>query len=423
MAEANNPQVVNLLEYNEEEGTPYLVLEFIRGEGLDRLLQRRTRLDERETLAIMAEVARGLMAAHERGIVHRDIKPSNILLLSPGPEARTLVEAAPFLAGALTEPDELAADGHDPARLPATLLMEVAETGPPSTTASAAPRVKISDFGLARHVVDTESLALTAAGALLGTPHYMAPEQWTGRAIDARTDVYALGATLFHLLAGRPPFDGPTRDALAAQHCNAQPPPLSSANPAVSEGVVRVIERAMAKHPEDRYVDAGAMLRDLEALLHGEPTGIPMHPILPDCDPDRVLRFEFRWDLESSPRPLWPLVTNTDRLDRAIGFPALKYTTRYEEGRGVRTFAEGRKAMMTEVGEEYPYEWVEPRRMGVLREYSQGPFVWVVSTVELRPRPGGGRRLVHRLHFEPGHATIGVGAGWGEGVGVRARRA
>jgi class 3 adenylate cyclase len=161
------------------------------------------------------------------------------------------------------------------------------------------------------------------------------------------------------------------------------------------------------------------MLRDLEALIHGEPTGIPMHPILPACDPDRVLRFEFRWDLESSPRQLWSLVTNTDRLDRAIGFPALKVTTRYEEGRGVRTFAEGRKAGMTEVGEEHPYEWVEPRRMGVMREYSQGPFVWVVSSVELGPRPGGGTTLVHRLHIEPRTWAIRIGSRWGVGVGLR----
>ena len=162
-----------------------------------------------------------------------------------------------------------------------------------------------------------------------------------------------------------------------------------------------------------------AMLRDLEALLHGEPTGIPMHPILPACDPDRVLRFEFRWELDSSPRQLWPLVTNTDRLDRAIGFPAMKYTTRYEEGRGVRTFAEGRKAGMTEVGEEHPYEWVEPRRMGVMREYSQGPFVWLVSSVELLPRAGGGTTLVHRLHLEPRTWTIRVGSRWGVGGGLR----
>jgi class 3 adenylate cyclase len=382
MAAANSPQVVNLLEYNEEEGTPYLVLEFISGEGLDRLLRRRSRLDEREALAIMVEVARGLMVAHERGIVHRDVKPSNILMLEPGPAAGG---AAPM----------------------------------PATTSPGAPRLKISDFGLARHVVDTESMALTAAGALLGTPHYMAPEQWTGRAVDARTDVYAMGATLFHLLAGRPPFEGESREALAAMHCNAPPPPFPAIDPPVSGGIVRVVERAMAKDPADRYADAGAMLRDLEALLLGEPNGIPMHPILPACDPDRVLRFEFRWDLESSPRQLWPLVTNTDRLDRAIGFPAMKYATRYEEGRGVRTFAEGRKAGMTEIGEEHPYEWVEPRRMGVLREYSQGPFVWVVSTVELRPRPGGGTTLVHLLHLEPRTWTIRIGSRWGVGVGLR----
>ena len=142
-----------------------------------------------------------------------------------------------------------------------------------------ATRIKISDFGLARHVVDTESMALTAAGALLGTPHYMAPEQWTGRAIDPRTDVYAMGATLFHLLAGRPPFEGETRDELCARStATSRPRRCSTLNPAVSEGIVRVVERALAKRPEDRYVDAGAMLRDLEALLHGEPTGIPMHP-------------------------------------------------------------------------------------------------------------------------------------------------
>src|SRR5262249_21886456 len=81
--------------------------------------------------------------------------------------------------------------------------------------------------------------------------------------------------------------------------------------------------------------------------------------------------------------------------------------------------AEGGKAMMTEVGEESPYGWVEPRRMGVLREYSQGPFVWVVSTVELLPRPGGGTTLVHRLHFGPRTWTIRVGSRLGVGVGLR----
>ena len=118
----------------------------------------------------------------------------------------------------------------------------------------------------------------------------MAPEQWTGRAIDPRTDVYAMGATLFHLLAGRPPFTAADAGRLCAQHCNDPPPRLATFNPGVSEGVARVVERALSKQPEDRYIDAGAMLRDLEALLHGKPTDLAIHPRLPDCDPNRVLR-------------------------------------------------------------------------------------------------------------------------------------
>ena len=203
MAEANNPYVVNLLEFNDEDGIPYMVLEFVAGEGLDRLLVARTRLDERTALSIMSEVARGLMQAHERGIVHRDIKPANILLQDQAPTAGAPIGETIAL---VLEPGSRLGAGE--------LSTGLAETE------NAAPRVKISDFGLARHVIDTESLVTTAAGALLGTPHYMAPEQWTGRAVDARTDVYAMGATLFHLLAGRPPFAAETRDELCAQHSN-----------------------------------------------------------------------------------------------------------------------------------------------------------------------------------------------------------
>jgi serine/threonine protein kinase/class 3 adenylate cyclase len=400
MAEANNPFVVNLLEFNDEDGLPYMVLEYVDGLGLDQLLGTRKRLDERTALAIMADVARGLMEAHERGIVHRDIKPANILLQDP----RSAVTVP------IGETIEL---GPGPST-------GATESGIVSVDTGNVPRqVKISDFGLARHVVDTESLAMTAAGALLGTPHYMSPEQWTGQAVDPRTDVYAMGATLFHLLAGRPPFAAQTRDLLCAQHCNEPPPHLATLNPDVSDGVVRLVDRALSKRPEDRFVDGGAMLRELEALLHGKPSDLAIHPRLPRCDPHRLLEFEFRWELESTPRQLWPLVTNTDRLDRAIGFPPVRYTSRYEPGRGVRTFVEGRKAGTIEVGEEHPYEWVEPRRMGVLREYSQGPFRWLVSVVELLPRPGGGTTLVHRLRLEPSSWKVRVGSRWGVGVGLR----
>ncbi len=354
-----------------------------------------------------------MIEAHERGIVHRDIKPSNILLLDPRrPTVGTITEQDSFALGRERESERNDNTTSPGVTLAATSLRT-------ADLAAAWPRVKITDFGLARHVVDTESLALTAAGALLGTPHYMAPEQWTGRAVDPRTDVYAMGATLFHLLAGRPPFSADTRDELCLQHCNNPPPRLTSLDLGVSEAAERVVERALCKQPEDRYYDAGAMLRDIEALLHGQPSDLTIHPRLPDCGAHPALQFEFRWELESSPRQLWPLVTNTDRLDRAIGFLPVKYKTSYEPGRGVRTFAEGRKAGMVEIGEEHPYEWIEPRRMSVLREYSQGPFRWMVSVVALTPRPRGGTTLIHRLQLEPSSWKVRLGSRWGVGVSLR----
>jgi class 3 adenylate cyclase len=412
------------LEYNEEDGIPYLVLEFISGQSVSHLLAHRTELDEPTALSIMTGVARGLMEAHERGIVHRDIKPANILLLEPNPPAALPLDQTSEFASPLQTPTSATAE-FIPTRpsmtatvSPTTEMTETIGTDqcPPQQSRL---RIKITDFGLARHVVDSESLALTAAGALLGTPHYMAPEQWIGSQIDPRTDVYAMGATLYHLLAGRPPFDGETRDALCAMHLRAAPPSLSKFNPNVSDGAAKVVERALSKRPEDRYADAGMMLRDLESLLQGEPADIAIHPQLPECDPQKVLKFEFHWELNSTPRQLWPLVTNTDRLDRAIGFAPVRYTTQFEPGHGVRTFAEGRKAGLVEIGEEHPYEWVEPRRMGVLREYSEGPFRWLVSTVELKPRPGGGTILTHRLQFEPSNWKIRIGSSWGVGVGMR----
>ncbi len=175
----------------------------------------------------------------------------------------------------------------------------------------------------------------------------------------------------------------------------------------------------LARDPRIVIFDAGAILHDIEALLHGRPSDLAIHPRLPDCDKSQVLTFEFRWELEASPRKLWPLVTNTDRLDRAIGFAPVTYKTRYEPGRGVRMFAVGKKAGMVEAGEEYPYEWVEPQRMGVLREYTEGPFRWVVSVVELIPRSTGGTTLVHSLRLEPSSWKIRLGSRWGVGVSLR----
>ena len=375
LAEVNNPYVVSLLEHNEDGGVAYLVMEFVTGRTLSSVLKAQGRLDEPTALAVAADIARALEDAHTRGIIHRDIKPSNVLLVDPPA-------------------------GSDP---------------------SSPPGVKLTDFGLARHVIDPESLAMTATGAVLGTPHYMAPEQGAGRPVDARTDIYALGATLFHMLSGRPPFVADDRDPDDPDDGKTPAAPPRALPHEPSEGVRRVLERALARAPDDRYPDAAALRKDLERLSRGEPTGIPLHPVLPACDPKRTLDFEFSWDLESAPRQLWPYVTNTDRLDHALGFPPVRYAYQPDPARGVRLFAEGTKAGMPEAWEEHPYEWVEPRRMGVLREYTRGPFQWLVSVVELTTRPEGGTTLTHRLRLEP--------RGWKArafsplGVGVRFRAA
>jgi serine/threonine protein kinase len=223
LASVRSAYVANLLDVNEEHGVHFLALEFVRGKSLKAFLDERRRLDEPLALSLTADVCRALSEAHARGIVHRDIKPENVL------------------------------------------LMEDAE--------SKSPRVKLTDFGLARQIQQSESLDMTRE-SVVGTPLYMAPEQGSGGGtIDARTDIYSLGATLFHLLAGEPPFSGDTPMEVLYKHANEPVPKM----PSTSGGVSRVIERALAKSPAERFPDAAAMLAELERLLRGEPSSLAIH--------------------------------------------------------------------------------------------------------------------------------------------------
>src|SRR5262249_5553372 len=129
--------------------------------------------------------------------------------------------------------------------------------------------------------------------------------------------------------------------------------------------------------------------------------------------------YDWTWDLEASPRQLWPYVSNTDRLNRAVGLPAVHFTTVPTE-HGVRRLAQVRKLGLQVAWEEFPFEWVEGRRMGVLREFSQGPFKWFVSVTELLPRAGGGTTLTHQVRIEP-NGLLGRTAAAVE-IGVKGRR-
>ena len=141
---------------------------------------------------------------------------------------------------------------------------------PSLTLPARTTHVKLCDFGLARHVLQSDSMNVTRAGTVVGTPFYASPEQCAGRPIDARTDVYAMGATLFHLLAGRPPFLAETVLAMTHLHTNQPPPSPRQFNPDVSDGVCRIIEKALAKDPDARHADAEAFLLDLERLRRGD---------------------------------------------------------------------------------------------------------------------------------------------------------
>ncbi len=391
LAEVNNPYVTNLLEFNEDEGVAFLVLEFVKGESLARLLKERGPLEEPAATAILSDVARALVEAHERGIVHRDVKPENILLVHPS-------------GGAAFGSEERGTPNPSASQRPTRVL----------------PGVKLSDFGLARHVLESESMKLTQPGKVLGTPYYMSPEQCSGGPTGPGSDVYAMGATLFHLLAGRPPFLADDVIGLLAMHRYDTPPSLRELNPRLSEGICLLVEKALAKAPEGRYPDAGALLADLERLARGEPISVAAHPTLPDGDPARVLEYAFRWELAATPRQLWPFVSDTERLNRAVGLPPVRFATREVPGGGVRRFGTVRKLGLTATWEEHPFEWVEARRLGVLREYSRGPIRWLVSVVSLDPRPDGGTTLRHHVRLLPrglwGRAVAAVE------VGFRGRR-
>ncbi len=191
------------------DGTLFLAMEWLDGEGLDAALGRGP-LTASDTLVLARRVAEALAAAHLRGVVHRDLKPANL-----------------FLVGGRAD----------------------------------AP--KLLDFGLARTVAET---GLTVPGTVLGTPAYMAPEQIRGEAVDARADVYGLGAVIFRCLAGHPPFGGEHRIAVLAKVLVEEPPGLSQLVPGVPRGLDALVRRMLAKDPERRPHDGAAVVDALLAI-------------------------------------------------------------------------------------------------------------------------------------------------------------
>jgi serine/threonine protein kinase len=199
------------------EGWPYLVCEFLEGRELAALLKSHGRLPSTQSIEIAVQVARALVEAHKGGVVHRDLKPHNV-----------------FLVGDF-------------------------ERGLPEQMG-----VKVLDFGLSRFLEGGNEL--TKTGAILGTPSYMAPEQARGERADHRTDVYGVGAVLYACVTGRSPFRGDTPQAVLLAVMSNEPPRPSALNPFVSPELELVIQRAMARNPDERYPDMSSLREALEQL-------------------------------------------------------------------------------------------------------------------------------------------------------------
>ena len=220
-----HPNVLPVYDSGNAEGLLFYVMPYVAGESLRDLIRREGQLPVEQAVRIAQEVARGLKHAHAEDVVHRDIKPENILL----------------------------------------------ESG----------QAVIADFGLARAIHASALDDLSSSGLAIGTPAYMSPEQVTGGdQIDGRSDVYSLGCVLYEMLAGEPPFSGPSAQAIAAKHLHLPPPPLRTVRPSVPPDLVAAIERALEKVPGDRFHTAEEFRQALAQ---------PEHPLIAPR-PERSMR-------------------------------------------------------------------------------------------------------------------------------------
>ena len=208
-ARLDHPNVTRVYDFQVEDGTAFITMEYVP-DSLDKHIRAGQPLPYQEAVEIAVQVCRGLAHAHENGVIHRDIKPQNILLTEDG-------------------------------------------------------TVKVSDFGIARALA---SSTRSQTNSVMGTPHYMAPEQWESGRLDARLDQYGLAIVLYETLSGMPPFQGESMAALFVQHREAPVPPIPG-HLDVPRAVEDVVRQALEKNPEDRFANASAMAGALEGALTG----------------------------------------------------------------------------------------------------------------------------------------------------------
>jgi serine/threonine protein kinase len=228
MTVREHDHIVPVYQVEENGGSPFLVMPVLKGESLEERLNREPRPPLELVLQVGREVALGLAAAHDKGLVHRDVKPGNIWLEGD--------PASPFLAEQVR-------------------------------------RVKVLDFGLARAVDHTGGASVT--GSIVGTAAYMAPEQARGERVDARADLFSLGVVLYRMTAGRPAFTGATLTAILTQIATHQPPPPTQFNAAIPPALSALVMRLLDKDPSTRPGLARTVVDALTAIKNGQPISPP----------------------------------------------------------------------------------------------------------------------------------------------------
>jgi eukaryotic-like serine/threonine-protein kinase len=212
-AALNHPNVVSVFDTGSDDGTHFIVMEYVKGKTLSQIIREDGPLLPERAVEIAYAVAEALAFAHRNGIIHRDVKPGNIMLTPSGD-------------------------------------------------------VKVMDFGIARA---STSDSLTQTATVLGTATYFSPEQAQGEPVDARSDVYSLGCVLYEMLTAHPPFTGETSVAVAYKHVKEEPVPPSRINPDVPVDLDAVVLKCLAKNPGNRYQSAGDLARDLDRFRRGVP--------------------------------------------------------------------------------------------------------------------------------------------------------
>jgi serine/threonine protein kinase len=244
LAALNHPNIVNIYDTGEFDDSPFIVMEYIRGETLAEMIKRRAPLSVSQKLKLMEDLCAGLAQAHEAGIIHRDIKPANLMVDQQG-------------------------------------------------------RLKILDFGIARVVESSKtrvSMPLTQVNVSIGTPGYMSPEQIEGGEIDHRSDIFAVGAVCYELLSYSEAFTGNNTRQIESRVMRGQPAPLATIIPGIDPEIDEIVLRALKRDPNKRYQDAGTLERALARLRlrMGEIEGTPYRATPPPPQNQRGMSREAR---------------------------------------------------------------------------------------------------------------------------------